>query len=182
MQASEGIREEDLPDDVLDVKPAELLKVFVRELIVHHDGDRGQDAGEYRVRIGVAGDEDLVGNRVEVTWQGSVSSGEPAEVLAWVGPVSVATPDGVLRVGCAGHEDDLLVDDVVLGGVARYTVDQRWGIDRWWRTTNGPDCDLVFAVVRGDEGQQPAPVFLGDPADAPGPAEPTPDDYRAVFE
>jgi hypothetical protein len=179
----EGLREEDLPDDVLDVKPAELLSVFVRALIVHQDEDRGDDPGEYDVRIGVAGDDDLVGNRVAARWQGSVRSGVESEVLGWVGPVSVSPPDGVLRVGVAGHEDDWLVDDAVLGGVAILGQREEWGIDRWWRTTNGDACDIVFAVVRTPEGEAlpPAPVLLEDPSDAPGPEAPQADDYRAVF-
>ena len=58
-------------------------------------------------------------------------------MLGWIGPVSVSEPDGLLLVGVAGKEDDFLVDDVVLGGVARLGVAENWGIDRWWRTTNG---------------------------------------------
>ena len=183
MDVTEGLREEDLPDDVLDVKPAQLLSVFVRTLIVHDDEDSGDDAGEYDVRFGVAGDDDLVGNRASARWRGSVRSGEEVEVLGWIGPVSVSEPDGLLLVGVAGHEDDFLVDDVVLGGIARLGGAENWGIDRWWRTINGAACDLVFAVVRTpDEASRPAaPVLLDDPTDAPGPAAPEPDDYLAVF-
>ena len=183
MDATEGLREEDLPDDVLDVKPAQLLSVFVRALIVHDDEDSGDAPGEYDVRFGVAGDDDLVGNREAARWQGSVRSGEEYEVLGWVGPVSVSEPDGVLRVGVAGHEDDFLVDDVVLGGIALLGASENWGIDRWWRTTNGAACDVVFAVVRTPDGEaRPAsPVLLDDPTDAPGPAAPEAADYLAVF-
>jgi hypothetical protein len=190
MDASEGLREEDLPDDVLDEKPAELLKVFVRELIVNDDQDRGGDPGEFDIRFGLAGDDDLVGNRVAARWQGSVRTGQPSEVLGWLGPVTVSLPDGVLTVGVAGHEDDFLADDTVLGGVARFGAAENWGIGRWWRTRNGEHCDFVFAVVREEEGAlaqrgasggQPAPVLLDEPQPAPGPQEPAPDDYRAVF-
>ena len=165
-EVPEGLRVEDLPDDVLDVKPAELLSVFVRALIVHRDEDSGDNPGEYDVRIGVAGDDDLVGNQVAARWQGSVRSGEESEVLGWVGPVSVSPPDGVLRVGVAGHEDDFLVDDAVLGGIAILGPGEEWGIDRWWRTINGDACEIVFAVVRTPEGEAlpPAPVLLDAPA------------------
>jgi hypothetical protein len=181
MDETEGLREDDLPDDVLDVKPAKDLKVFIRELIVHDDRDRDADGGEYSVRFGLAGDDDLVGNRAVARWAGKVKSEETREVLGWLGPVSVSEPDGVLLVGCAGHEDDFLVDDIVLGGVVRFGAGEGWGIDRWWRTVNGEHCDFVFAVVRDEGDSQPAPVFLEAPADAPGAATPGPDDYRAVF-
>ncbi|HEX2513934.1 MAG TPA: hypothetical protein VH257_04460 [Chloroflexota bacterium] len=190
MDASEGLREEDLPDDVLDEKPAELLKVFVRELIVNDDSDRGSDPGEFDLRFGLSGDDDLVGNRVAVQWQGTVRTGETIEVLGWLGPVTVSLPDGVLTVGVAGEEDDFLADDIILGGVARFGEAENWGIGHWWRTRNGEHCDFVFAVVREEEGQvaerggpggQPAPVLLDEPELAPGPEAPGPDDYRAVF-
>jgi hypothetical protein len=112
-----------------------------------------------------------------------VRSGEESEVLGWVGPVSVSLPDGVLRVGVAGHEDDFLADDTVLGGIAILGPGEDWGIDRWWRTINGDACDVVFAVVRTPDGAAlpPAPVLLAAPTDAPGPETPQADDYRAVF-
>jgi hypothetical protein len=189
LDASEGLREEDLPDDVLDEKPAAQLKVFVRELIVNDDADRGGDPGEYDIRFGLSGDDDLVGNRFAARWQGSVMTGEASEVLGWLGPVTVSLPDGVLTVGVAGHEDDFLADEIVLGGVARFGAAENWGLGVWWRTQNGQHCDFVFAVVREEEGagegsgagEQPAPVLLQEPEPAPGPSEPGPDDYRAVF-
>src|SRR3712207_7680258 len=56
--------------------------------------------------------------------QGAVSTGEASEVLGWLGPVSVSIPDGLLTVGVAGHEDDLLADDTILGGVARFRSEE----------------------------------------------------------
>ena len=123
------------------------------------------------MRFGVAGDDDLVGNRVSARWRGSVRSGEEVEVLGWIGPVSVSEPDGLLLVGVAGKEDDFLVDDVVLGGIARLGVAENWGIDRWWRTTNGAACDLIFAVVRTpDEASRAGvPGAAGRPGRRSGP-------------
>src|SRR5262245_36385570 len=146
------------PDAILDSLPAEDLLVFVRQVTVHEDKDNGR--GEYNLRFGAAGDDDLVGNRAATRWQGTVSNGESYEVLGWLGPVTVSTPGGVLSIACAGHEDDPVSDDTVLGGVARLGKAQEWGLGRWWRTENGPDCDFVFTVVRATDSPA-APVFLG---------------------
>ncbi|MGH2349987.1 MAG: hypothetical protein ACRDI2_23315 [Chloroflexota bacterium] len=168
------------PGEILDSRLADQFRVFIREVIVHEDRDAGQ-GGEYDLRFGAAGDPDLPDNRYVARWTSKVVSGEATEVLGWVGPVTVSMPGGVLAVGCAGSEQDLLADDTVLGGVAVFDDAQQWGTGRWWRTVNGRHCDFVFAVVRGDAPEQPAPILLGDPTDAPGPADPTPDHYRAVF-
>lgn len=173
-------------DELEEDQPAEQLKVFIRELIVHDDRDGG-DGGQYDVHFGVTGDEDLVGNRETARWEGSVVSGQTADVQGWIGPVVVSTPLGVLSVAVAGVEHDLLSDDTVLGGVALLSAAQGWGTGSWWRTVNGLHCDFVFTVVRegggdGDDGgDHVMPRWTGEAEDAPGPRDPTDDVYRAIL-
>lgn len=148
------------------------MKVFVREVVVHDDRGDGQ-GGEFDLRFGVIGDDDLPDNRFAAHWQSDVVSGQTFDVLGWLGPVTVTPAGGLLAVACAGTAADLLTDNPVLGGIAWLAPEEGWRVGRWWQTANGQHCNFVFTVVRGGEGDQPA--------GAPGPTEPLPVDYRAVL-
>ncbi|HEU5316683.1 MAG TPA: hypothetical protein VFX49_11275 [Chloroflexota bacterium] len=155
------------------------VNVFIREIVVHDASEPGGDAGEYDVAFaaGIPGDSSSA--RTSPRWTNRVRRAQTYEVLDWLGPVSVAD-GGTLVVSARGREHDLLRDDALLGGVAHLTAAQGLGVGKWWRTTNGKHFDFLFAVSRAEEGHAGRPVLSGrqgEIADAPGPAQPAPDDY-----
>jgi hypothetical protein len=162
------------------------VNVYIRNIVVHHDRDPGPGRGEYDVTfVGAASPVSAAPEaRSGARWTGSVASGSSYTVGLWTGPVGVPSSHSLAVVG-AGEERDALVADALRGGLALFGRDHDWGAGRWWRTTNGQHFDFVFYVARMEAGvtsqEISAPVWTSDSADAPGPAQPTPDEYAVAF-
>jgi hypothetical protein len=158
------------------------LNVFVRELVVHDTAERGDGAGEYEV-VFAANPEGSTSELKETpVWISTVRRAESYEVLHWLGPFDV--PDSVrLVIAAYGREKDLAGSDRLLGGVACMSPTDQWGVDRWWRTTNGKHFDFTFAVTRAEQehaGRPPYSGGVGAIQPAPGPQQPTDADYPAA--
>lgn len=157
------------------------VNLFIREIVVHDTRDPGDSPGEYDIAFGAVAETDPAGLKTTPRWTGTVRRGETYEILEWLGPLGVA--DGLaLTVAARGREHDILGDDTLLGGVARLTGAEQWGVGRWWRTTNGKHFDFLFAVGRAEEGHAGRPPLTGQTGEvqrAPGPEKPADADYPA---
>jgi hypothetical protein len=157
------------------------VNVFIREIVVHDTRDMGGGAGEYDLTFAAASSNAPDALHTSPHWTHSVKRGETYEVLEWLGPVSVAD-GGTLVVSAHGQERDLLGKDQLLGGIAHLTAALELGVGHWWRTTNGKHFDFLFAVARTSDGHAGRPLLTGrtgEIADAPGPDQPSSDDYPA---
>ncbi|HEX2515493.1 MAG TPA: hypothetical protein VH257_12370 [Chloroflexota bacterium] len=161
------------------------VDVYVRDITVKDESDRGPGGGEFDVTI-VAAATPLAaeGDRSGVQWTGSAHKGRTYDVGRWTGPVTLTARHALYVVG-AGEEQDRIRNDALRGGMALLSAALEWGTGRWWRTTNGKHFDFQFYVERIEAGGSgdlsDAPAQAAGSADAPGPAQPTEAEYSAAF-
>ena len=161
------------------------VDVYVQDITVQDDSDRGPGKGEFDVTfVAAATPVRAETGRSGVRWTSSVSEGQAYEVGRWTGPITLSAAHSLYVQG-AGEALDRVRNDALQGGVALFSAAQEWGTGRWWRTTNGSHFDFQFYVVRIEAGESgdlsDVPALAGGSADAPGPAQPTEAEYAAAF-